>query len=103
MKKRCLCTLLFVECTVPEPSNIVDDFTVSVQRDGEVVVRHLMKNKSCRLAKTIFNFLRADKNNCTVVVTGKAYGEGMQVPCTLHFKGHQKFVDVLKKDLSDKV
>ena len=24
-------------------------------------------------------------------------GEGMQVPCTLHFKGHKKFIDILKK------
>ena len=27
-------------------------------------------------------------------------GEGMQVPCTLHFKGHKKFVNILKKELS---
>ena len=35
-------------------------------------------------------------NNCTVVVTGKAVdrgdGEGMQVPCTLHFKGARRFI-----------
>ena len=43
-------------------------------------------------------FLRTDKmnNNCTVVVTGKAVnrgdGEGMQVPCTLHFKGARRFI-----------
>ena len=66
-----------------------------------------MKGKSCRFAKTIFYFLRGDKkNNCTVVVTGKAVnwgdGEGMQVPCTLHFKDHQKFIDILKKELSGK-
>ena len=57
--------------------------------------------------RQFFNFLRADKNNnCTVVVTGKAVncgdGEGMQVPCTLHFKGHQKFTDILEKELSGK-
>ena len=57
---------------VPEPRNIVDNYVVSVQRDGEVV-GHLMKGKSGRFAKTIFYFLRADKkNDCTVVVTGKA-------------------------------
>ena len=27
-------------------------------------------------------------------------GEGIQVPCTLHFKGHKKFFDILKKELS---
>ena len=24
-------------------------------------------------------------------------GEGIQVPCTLHFKGHKKFIDILKE------
>ena len=60
---------------VPEPRNIVNKYAVSVQItlcDGEVV-GHLMKGKSGRFAKTIFYFLRADeKNDCTVVVTGKA-------------------------------
>ena len=91
---------------VPEPRNIVDKYAVSVQRDGEVV-GHLMKGKSGRFAKTIFYFLRADKkNDCTVVVTGKAInrgdGEGMQVPCTLNFKGHRKWIDILKKELIGK-
>ena len=27
-------------------------------------------------------------------------GEGMQIPCTLHFKGHKKFIDILKKEFS---
>ena len=91
---------------VPEPRNIVDKYAVSVQRDGEVV-GHLMKGKSGRFAKTIFYFLRVDKkNDCTVVVTGKAInrgdGEGMQVPCTLDFKGHRKWIDILKKELIGK-
>ena len=41
--------------------------------------------------------------NCTVVVTGKAVnggdGEGMQVSCTLHFKGAKRVNDILKKEL----
>ena len=66
-----------------------------------------MRGKSDRFAKTIFYLLHADKkNNCTVVVTCKALncrdGEGTQVPCTLYFKGHQKFIDILKKELSSK-
>ena len=66
-----------------------------------------MKGKSGRFAKTIFYFLRADKkNDCAVVVTGKAInrgdGEGMQVPCTLNFKGHRKWIDILKKELIGK-
>ena len=87
----------------PEPSNVVDKYAVCVQRDGEIVWQ-LMKDKSGRFAKTIFRFLRADtKKNCTVVVTGKAVNrgdaEGMQVPCTLHFKGAKRFIDTLKKEL----
>ena len=86
--------------------NIVDKYAVSVQHDDEVV-GHLMKGKSGRFAKTIFYFLRADKkNDCTVVVTGKAINrgdrEGMQVPCTLNFKGHRKWIDILKKELIGK-
>ena len=66
-----------------------------------------MKGKSGRFAKTIFYLLCANKkNNCTVVVPCKAVncgdGEGMQVPCTLYFKGHQKFIHILEKELSGK-
>ena len=67
-----------------------------------------MKGKSGHSAKTIFYFLRADKkNDCTVVATGKAInrgdGEGMQVPCTLNFKGHRKWIDrILKQELIGK-
>ena len=40
---------------VPEQTNIVDKYAVSVQPDDEVV-GHLMKGKSGRFAKTIFYF-----------------------------------------------
>ena len=47
--------------------------------------------------------LQVLKNNSTVVVTGKAVnhgdGEGMQVRCTLHFKGAKRFIDILKNEL----
>ena len=97
-------------CIVQAERNVTIEKTmqnaVSVQRDDEVV-GHVMKGKSGRFAKTIFYFLRADKkNDCTVVVTGKAInrgdGEGMQVPCTLNFKGHRKWIDILKKELVGK-
>ena len=55
MKKGCLYALLFIQCTVPEPSNVVDKYAVSVQRNVEVA-GHLMKSKSGRFAKTIFYF-----------------------------------------------
>jgi len=62
-----------------------------------------MTGKPGRFAETIFYFLRADlKNICYVVVTGistemHVHWEGMHGPCTLHFKGHQEFLDILKK------
>ena len=106
-KKKCKTSgeLHEILSTVPEPRNIVDNYAVSEQRDGEVV-GHLMKEKSSRFATTIFYFLPADKNDCTVVVTGKAINRGdvkrMQVPCTLNFKGHRKWIDILKKELIGK-
>ena len=61
---------------LPELGNILDKYAVSVQRDGGMV-GHLMKGKLGPVAKTIFYFLRAGKkNNCTVVVTGKAVNRG---------------------------
>ena len=95
----CSPELLEEQNAVPEPSNVIDKYMVCVQRDGEVV-GHLMKGKSGRFAKTIFYFLRADKkNDCTVVVTGKAINrgdrEGMQMPCTLHFNGAKRFIDIV--------
>ena len=69
---------------VPEPRNIVGKYEVSVQRDDEVF-GHLMKGKSGRFAKTIFYLLRADKkNDCTVVVTGKAINRGDVKGCKCH-------------------
>ena len=85
---------------------MLDTYAVSVQRDGDNGWA-FNERQIRRVAKTIVYLLRADKkNNCTVVVTGEAVnggdGEGMQVPCTLHFKGHQKFLEILKKELSGK-
>ena len=90
--------------TQTEPENTVDKYAVCVLLDEEVI-GHLKKGKTGRFAKTVFYFLRADKsiNSCTVIVRGKAVnlgdGEGMQVPCTLHFKGEKAFIEVLRKQL----
>ena len=88
---------------VPEPTNVVDKYAVCVLI-GEVIVGHLKKGKTGRFAKTIFYFLRADeKGSCAAIVRGKAVnlgdGEGMQVPCTLHFKGTPKYINVLQQQL----
>lgn len=87
-----------------EPENVVDKYAVCVL-SGEDVVGHLKKGKSGRFAKTVFYFLRGDKDgSCSVIVGGKPVnlgdGEGIQVQCTLHFTGQKKFIEVLRKQLS---
>ena len=90
--------------TRTEPENVVDKYAVCVL-SGEDVVGHLKKGKSGRFAKTVFYFLRGDKDgSCSVIMRGKPVnlgdGEGMQVPCTLHFTGQKTFIEVLRKQLS---
>ena len=68
---------------------------------GDEIIAHLKKGRNGCFAKTVFNFLRADeKGSCTAIIKGKTAnlgdGEGMQVPCTLHFKGATKFIDLLR-------
>ena len=86
---------------VPEPKNVGDKYAVCVMLADEIV-GHLKKGRTGRFAKTIFYFLRADEKG-TAIMKGKAVnlgdGEGMQVPCTLHFKGTTKFIDVLRQQL----
>ena len=88
---------------IPESKNVVDKYAVCVML-GDEIVGHLKKGRTGRFAKTVFYFLRVDeKGLCVAVVKGKAVnfgdGEGMQVPCTLHFKGTTKFIDVLRQQL----
>ena len=80
----------------PEPENEYDKYAVAVERCGDVV-GHLSKGRSARFAKTVSYFLRASNENCCrVEVTGKRVnlgdGEGLQIPCILHFSGEAKFV-----------
>ena len=70
----------------------------------ETLVYDLKKGRTGRFAKTVFYFLRADvKGSFIAIVKGRAVnlgdGEGMQVPCTLHFKGTTKFTDVLRQQI----
>lgn len=44
-----------------EPENVVDKYAVCVL-SGEDVVGHLKKGKNGRFAKTVFYFLRVDKD-----------------------------------------
>ena len=65
------------------------------------MVGHSSKGKSARFAKTVSYFLRASHENCCrAEVTGKRVnlgnGEGLQIPCILHFSGEAKFISKLK-------
>ena len=84
----------------PEPENEYDKYAVAVERCGDVV-GHLSKGRSACLTKTVSYFLCASNDNCCrVEVTGKRVnsgdGEGLQIPCILHFSGKAKFVSKLK-------
>ena len=59
-----------------EPDNVVDKYAVAVIYKDRVV-RHLMKGKGGKFAKTLFFFLRTDTfNSATVEITGKAVNKG---------------------------
>ena len=84
----------------PEPENEYEKYAVAVERCVDVV-GHLSKERSARFAKTVSYFLRASNENCCrVEVTGKRVnlgdGEGLQIPCILHFSGEAKFFSKLK-------
>ena len=84
----------------PEPGNEYDKYAVAVERCGDMV-GHLSKGRSALFAKTVSYFLRASNENCCrVEVTCKRVklgdGEGLQIPCILHFSGAAKFVSKLK-------
>ena len=88
-----------------EPENEYDNYAVAVERCGDVVW-HLSKGRSARFAKIVSYFLRASNENCCrVKVTGKRVnlgnGEGLQIPCILHFSGEAKFFSKLKNILPE--
>ena len=90
--------------TRPEPENEIDKYAVAVVI-GRKVVGHLKKGKTGRYAKTVFYFMRADPlNSATITVTGKRVnlgdGQGLQIPCTILFKGEEKYIEILKKQLN---
>ena len=75
----------------PETENEYEKYAVAVKICGDVV-GHVSKRRSARFAKTVAYFLRAsNENRCRVEVTGKRVnlgdGEGLKIPCILHFSG----------------
>ena len=58
-----MCTSIHdIQCTVPEASNIIDKYAVSVQRDDEVV-GHKKSTVNRAVLQRVFYFLCADKKN----------------------------------------
>ena len=62
--------------TAMEPNNVMDKYAVAIfQERQKHVVGHLPLRHSGKFAKTIFYFLKADKeNSCKVIIHGKAVG-----------------------------
>ena len=88
----------FLETRI-ERENEFDKIAVSAIKNN-IVIGHLTKGKSGRFAKTISFFLSTD-NICRVA--GKRVnlgdGDGLQIPCNLHFTGQAKFINKLKEIL----
>ena len=55
------------------------------------VIGHLKKGKTGRYARTVFYFLRANPR------VNFEDGQGLKIPCTILFKGEEKYIEVLKK------
>ena len=77
---------------------------MAITKDGRVI-GHLKKGKTGRYAKTVCYFLRANLMNIiSITVTGKRVnvgdGQGLQIPCTIFFKGEEKYIAVLKEQLN---
>ena len=90
--------------TRPEPENEIDKYAVAVTKDARVI-GHLKKGKTGRYAKTVFYFIWANPmNTASITVMGKRVnfgdGQGLQIPCTILFKGEEKYIEVLKKQLN---
>ena len=76
-----------------ESNNLMDKNGVAIfqERQRHFVV-HLLLGHSGKFAKTVFYFLKANKeNNCKVIIHGKAVnqkdGLGLKVPSQLLFTG----------------
>ena len=88
-----------------EPTNKLNRCAVPVKgKDGDVI-SHLRLGKSEKFAKTVFYFLKSDKNHdCKMTVTGKATNVGdrlgMKVPCQLFFLAEEEFIIILQEKRS---
>ena len=90
--------------TRPKPENEIVKYAVAVTKDARMI-GHLKRGKIGQYAKTIFYFLQANPMNTTsFAVTGKRvnFGDGqcLQIPCTILFKVEEKYIAVLKIQLT---
>ena len=88
----------------PEPESDIDKYAVAVTKDAWVIGQ-LKKGKTGRYAKAVFYFLRANPmSTACITVTGKRVnsgdGQGLQISRTILFKGEEKYIEVLKKQLN---
>ena len=77
---------------------------MGITKDARVI-GHLKKGKTGQYAKTFFYLLPANPmNTASITVTRKRVnfgdGQGLQIPCTILFKGEEKYIEVLKKQLN---
>ena len=90
-----------------EPNNSTDKYAVATfQKGKKQVIGHLPLGKSGKFAKTIFYFLKANKDNkCQVEIVSKVVnqndGLGMKVPSRLIFTAEEKYLKILKKELPE--
>lgn len=84
-----------LECA-REPTNASDRYSVAVIKDG-VIVGHLPK----RISRVCSLFLRRGGSILCTVVGGRRYSAdlaqgGLEIPCSLLFKGKMKEINKLK-------
>ena len=82
----------------PEPENEIEKYTVAVTKDARVI-GHLKKGKTGRYVKIVFYFLLVNPmNTSSIAVRRKRVnfwdGQGLQTPCTILFKGEEKYIEV---------
>ena len=75
-----------------EPESKKDKFTIAVIGGNEVVIGHVVKGKTRRFSKIIFNFLQVSQyRRYNIQITGYAINQGdgknMKISCMLTFKG----------------
>ena len=101
--KHCLTPVLGQHLiTKMEPSNPVDKYVVSVNKD-DLIVGHLPLRKNGKFSMVIY-LLRADRYaRCEAVITEKAMNLGdvdvMQIPCTLNITGKKALFEILKQGI----